>query len=318
MDLVAVGESMVALRPAAPGAGLADADAFVRSAGGAESNVACALAAAGHRTRWLSRVGDDAFGRYVTARVAAYGVDVSGVVRDPARPTGIYFRTAADRAAGADGVAYYRAGSAASAMAPGCFDPALLAARVLHLTGITAALSASCADLLLALTGAPRAALVSFDLNHRRALRQDPGLLLTLARRAGLVFAGADEAAALWGATGPAALRALLPEPAQLVVKDGARGATLFTREAGTGDTEVFVPAPRVEVVAATGAGDGFAAGYLAGVLRGLRPAERLRLAHRFAGAALATPGDVSPPGAVTAPAPAATPATTPAAEDTP
>ncbi|UUS34905.1 sugar kinase [Streptomyces changanensis] len=233
---------MVALLPSRPGR-LADTPSFTRSVGGAESNVACALAAAGHRVRWISRVGADGFGDHLLAAVAAHGVDVSAVRRDPHRPTGVYFRTAADRADPAYEVVYHRAGSAASAMSPHTVPYEEAAAgRVLHLSGITAALSPGCRALVAALTarrpGRPRP-LVSFDLNHRPALWPDPATarraLGGAARGADLVFAGADEAAQALGPRGADALRAALPEPDVLVVKEGARGATLFARTPPTG-----------------------------------------------------------------------------------
>ncbi|MFS4095935.1 PfkB family carbohydrate kinase [Streptomyces sp. AF1A] len=226
---------MVTFLPSRPGR-LADVPSFDRAIGGAESNVACALAAFGHTARWVSRVGADGFGDHLVERIAAHGVDVSSVRRDPARPTGVYFRTAADRATGAHEVAYYRAGSAASAMSTANVDlAAVRAGRVLHLSGITAALSRECRALLHDLT-APRPGrpLVSFDVNHRPGLWQgaDGGAaLLELARSADLVFVGEDEAEEAWGVTGgPDAVRRLLPEPAVLVVKQGARGATAFER----------------------------------------------------------------------------------------
>lgn len=235
VDVVALGESMVTFLPSRPGR-LADVPSFERGIGGAESNVACVLAAAGHSARWVGRVGADGFGDHLVEAIASYGVDTSAVRRDPERPTGIYFRTAGDRATDAHEVAYYRAGSAASAMAPDTLDlDAVRAGRVLHLSGITAALSDDCLALVRELT-APRPGrpLVSFDVNHRMNLwtGQDPGAVLReLARGSDLVFVGEDEAEAAWGITGgPAAIRAALPEPRALVVKQGVRGATLFER----------------------------------------------------------------------------------------
>lgn len=298
VDVVALGESMVTFLPTRPGR-LADVPSFDRAIGGAESNVACVLAAAGHRTRWVSRVGADGFGDHLVETIAGYGVDVASVRRDPARPTGVYFRTAGDRAADDHEVAYYRAGSAASAMAPGNVDRmALRAARVLHLTGITAALSAPCSELVRALT-APRAGrpTVSFDVNHRPGLwRAADGarVLLELARDADIVFVGEDEAEQAWGVTGsPAAVRRLLPEPRVLVVKQGARGATVFAGEDGRA---AFEPALAVDVVATVGAGDAFAAGFLSGTLRGLPVRQRLRHGHLVAAAALTVPGDLAAP----------------------
>ncbi|MEU2564334.1 sugar kinase [Streptomyces longispororuber] len=304
IDVVALGESMVTFLPTRPGR-LADVPAFERGIGGAESNVVCALAAVGHRTRWVSRVGADGFGDHLVEAIGAYGVDTSAVGRDPRRPTGIYFRTADDRDTDAHEVVYYRAGSAASAMAPDTVAPeALWCGRVLHLSGITAALSADCLALVRALCRrAPgRRSLVSFDVNHRPGLwpsgGESPRVLLDLARGADLVFVGADEAAAAWGITGgPAAIRAALPEPAQLVVKQGAEGATVFAADPGTGrDTATFVPALRVDVVAPVGAGDAFAAGYLSATLRGLSAERRLRHGHLMAAAALTVPGDLAMP----------------------
>ncbi|GAA3074696.1 sugar kinase [Streptomyces roseofulvus] len=335
-DVVCLGESLVTFLPTRPGR-LADVPAFTRAIGGAESNVACALAAAGHRTRWVGRVGTDGFGDHLLATIAGYGVDTGAVRRDPHRPTGVYFRTDADRATDAHEVVYYRAGSAASAMSPDTVPYDTVAdTRILHLTGITAALSPDCRDLLYDLT-APRPGrpLVSFDVNHRPGLWRDgdaAAVLRDLANRADVVFVGADEAERLWGTADPAAVRSLLPEPAALAVKGGGGLATTFelpapateateaTEVRNTGDgigatdaTEVpgtahgaaaprvgdrvtAVPAPRVDVVSTVGAGDAFAAGFLSATLRGLDPRTRLRHGHLMAAAALTSPGDLAVP----------------------
>ncbi|MGW6460801.1 sugar kinase, partial [Streptomyces sp. NPDC055078] len=234
LDVICLGESMVTFLPSRPGR-LADVPSFTRAIGGAESNAACALAAAGHRVKWVSRVGDDGFGDHLVDTISAYGVDTSAVGRDPHRPTGIYFRTATDRAADAHEVVYYRAGSAASAMSPRNIPYAeLTGTRVLHLSGITAALSADCLALMRDLTERrPGRPLVSFDVNHRPNLWHAPSaplILLELARGADLVFVGEDEAEAAWGLHGATAIRAALPEPDLVVVKQGAKGATVFAK----------------------------------------------------------------------------------------
>ncbi|MFD8106096.1 sugar kinase [Streptomyces microflavus] len=324
-DVVCLGESMVTFLPSQPGR-LADVPSFGRGIGGAESNVACALAAAGHRAAWVGRVGADGFGDHLVETIAGYGVDTSAVRRDPGRPTGIYFRTATDRGAGAHEVAYYRAGSAASAMSPSNVPYGeVFAGRILHLSGITAALSADCLELLRELT-APRQGrpLVSFDVNHRPHLWRggDASVLLELARRADLVFVGEDEAEEAWGIVGAEAIRAALPEPAVVVVKRGSAGATVFSgprpgprssnaggaesgpvsrsmEGAGAGnapDTVTHVPALHVDVVAAVGAGDAFAAGFLSATLRGLPVRDRVRHGHLMAAAVLTVPGDLTEP----------------------
>ncbi|WP_234358428.1 sugar kinase [Streptomyces sp. NRRL B-24085] len=322
---------MVTFLPSRPGR-LADVPSFDRAIGGAESNVACGLAAAGFAVRWVSRVGADGFGDHLVETIGGYGVDVSSVGRDPSRPTGVYFRTAGDRGSTGHEVAYYRAGSAASVMSVSDVDlSAVRAGRVLHLSGITAALSSECLELVRELmTPAPGRPLVSFDVNHRAGLWRDaegPRVLLELARRADIVFVGEDEAEEAWGVTGgPAAVRRVLPEPGVLVVKQGGRGATAFVSAAGggglvaqfpaplggsmhansaaTGDAHsrpaeahvTFVPALSVDVVATTGAGDAFAAGFLSATLRELPLRDRLRHGHLWAAAALTVPGDLAAP----------------------
>ncbi|MFD8210795.1 sugar kinase [Streptomyces sp. NPDC059695] len=323
-DVVCLGESMVTFLPSRPGR-LADVPSFTRAIGGAESNVACALAAAGHRVRWVGRVGRDGFGDHLVSTLGGHGVDVTAVGRDPHRPTGVYFRTDQDRATDAHEVVYYRAGSAASAMSPATVPYASVGdARILHLTGITAALSADCLALMRELT-APRPGrpLVSFDVNHRAGLWRDGAaaeVLLGLARDADVVFVGADEAERLWGTADPAAIRSLLREPAVLVVKRGGEDAVAFERRAGetarcggpapgTGfapvhgaaprtapDTVTRAPAPRVAPVSPVGAGDAFAAGFLSATLRGLGTVARLRHGHLAAAAVLTVPGDFAAP----------------------
>ncbi|MDX3751148.1 sugar kinase [Streptomyces sp. AK08-02] len=303
VDVVALGESMVTFLPSRPGR-LADVPSFERAIGGAESNVACALAAAGHTARWVSRVGDDGFGDHLIEAIGSYGVDVASVRRDPARPTGVYFRTAGDRATDAHEVAYYRAGSAASAMTADTVEVnAARAGRVLHLSGITAALSGDCLDLLWELTEPrPGRPLVSFDVNFRPGLWTDtdgPRVLLDLARRADLVFVGADEAEAAWGLRGADDIAKALPEPRFVVVKQGGDGAVAFDRRIGTGTgvtDSVRVPAPHVDIVAAVGAGDAFAAGFLSATLRALPVRDRIRHGHLMAAAVLTAPGDLAAP----------------------
>ncbi|MFG2193148.1 sugar kinase [Streptomyces sp. NPDC048639] len=330
-DAVCLGESLVTFVPSLPGR-LADVPAFERGIGGAESNVACCLARSGHATRWVSRVGADGFGDHLLAEIEAHGVDTSSVQRDPHRPTGVYFRTAGERATiattadGADGaepghaeVLYYRAGSAASAMTPALLDSrSLWSTRILHITGITAALSPGCLDVLrMITTRVPGRPLVSFDVNYRLGLWKDgpaesdepagtgerntggapgPAVLLDLARGSDIVFVGEDEAGAAWDLRGPDAVRDALPEPGILVVKQGAAGATAYTRQADGTDTITCEPALDVDVVAPVGAGDAFAAGFLSGTLRGLPTAARLRHGHLMAAAALTVPGDLAVP----------------------
>ena len=284
--LLAVGETMAMVAPVAAEP-VEHAEVFRMDAGGAESNVAAHVAALGGRAAWFSRVGDDALGRRVARRIAARGVDVSRVAVDARHPTGLYVK---DPGAG---VAYYRAGSAAAHLAPGDADAVSWdGVAVLHVSGITAALGDTAPTFLDRLIDRARGAgvAVSFDVNHRAplwsvALAAAP--LLDLARRADIVFVGRDEAETLWATATDSDVRALLPEVAELVVKDGDVGATVFEASGRT-----LVPALRVEVLDAVGAGDAFAGGYLAARARGLDARARLAAGHERAALTLRTYGD--------------------------
>ncbi|MFE0629517.1 sugar kinase [Streptomyces sp. NPDC058864] len=290
--VVCVGETMAALAPDPLGP-LDDADLLRIDIAGAESNVALYLADHGIPARWVSAVGDDPFGRRVRARIAAGGVDVSGVRTDPARPTGLLLK---DPGAQGTRVHYHRAGSAASALTPDVLDdPALSGAALVHLSGITPALSAGCHALVERALRPDRPWPVSFDVNHRPALwtgRSAADVLRPLADRADIVLVGLDEAQALWGEgiTDARSVRELLPGPGVLVVKDGSRAVTAFT-----GTDAHSVPALTVRVAEPVGAGDAFAAGFLSGLLRDLPVERALRLGHLTAASALRVAADHGP-----------------------
>ncbi|SDS00742.1 sugar kinase [Microterricola viridarii] len=290
-EALCIGETMVMLVPE-PGEPLAHAESVATHIGGAESNVASGLASLGIGAEWFSRLGADPLAARILGELQARGVDTRGVTTDPSRPTGLYLK---DHGSGSSRVYYYRAGSAASALGPADLDAlALESRRLVHVSGITAALSDSCDALLqriLVERAAAITAAVSFDVNYRPALwgiAEAAPRLLELARAADLVIVGRDEAETLWGTTDAASVRALIPDAAQLVVKDAEFGATQFDAHGAS-----YVPALRVDVVEAVGAGDAFAAGYLAAWLSGTDTATALRLGHIMAGYTLGAVSDI-------------------------
>ncbi|SIT89767.1 sugar kinase [Microbacterium sp. RU33B] len=289
-DVLTVGEAMLTLSPL--GAPLANADRFAAGVAGAESNVAAHLAALGHSPIFASRVGADPIGQRIISDLASRGVDTSYIVVDPTRPTGVMFK---DPSPEGSTVHYFRRGSAASAMDAGFLPaPALSEVTVVHLSGVTPALSPTCVRLVdhLFADAQDRGIRVSFDVNYRPALwsvSAAAAALLPLARRADICFVGRDEAEAVWGTERADDIRALISEPDLLIVKDGAVGATAFQKSRAP----VFVAAPAVEVAEPVGAGDAFAAGFLSGVLRGRSTAESLQSGHDRAALALTTLADL-------------------------
>lgn len=298
LDVLCVGETMAVVTPARAEP-LRDAEECLLGYGGAESNVAAHLAEFGYRSGWASRVGRDPFGERIVDGLSGRGVDVSWVVRDSTSPTGVYFKDP-DVGHGARAL-YYRAGSAASRMAPSDSEAwPLEQTGWVHTSGINAAISGSCSALTECLLG-QAAALgyrVSFDVNYRPTLWSADVAgprLLELAGMATVVLVGLDEAETLWGCKTAEDVSALLPGPRHVVIKDSATEAVEFVREGNHPERVWRVPANRVDVVEPVGAGDAFAAGYLAGLLRGDNPADRLALGHSFAAWTLGTRADFRP-----------------------
>ncbi|MFJ9588361.1 sugar kinase [Streptomyces acidicola] len=264
--------------------------------GGAESNVAVALARLGTPVTWIGRVGADSVGDRVVRELTAEGIDVRAV-RDSGAPTGLMLKERLP--GGAVKVWYYRAGAAGSRLAPEDIDARLVGgAGLLHVTGITPALGESAAATVSYAVDVARAhgVTVSVDVNYRSALwppeRAAPALR-DLVARADLVFAGDDEAALVTGcdptARTPDELAAALTAlgPATAVIKLGAEGALALVD--GALHHRAAVP---VRVVDPVGAGDAFVGAYLSELVAGADVKQRLDTAA-LAGALLCTvPGD--------------------------
>jgi 2-dehydro-3-deoxygluconokinase len=263
---------------------------------GAEATVAVGVRRLGVPAAYVGRSGEDTFGRMGRDALRGEGVDVSRLTLDPAAPTGLLLRTR--RTADRDLVEYLRAGSAGSRLSPDDVDPQLVAgAGLLHVTGITPALSDSAAAAVRFACDVARGSgvPVSFDVNHRERLwtgRSAREALLPLAAGADVVVGGRAELGLLLDAAPDTPPERLLTEvaalgPREVVVTMGAEGA------AGLVDGEVVrVPARRVTPVDVLGAGDAFVAGYLAARLDGRDQRGRLDLATTLGAFAVSTRGD--------------------------
>ena len=260
--------------------------------GGAESNVAIGAARLGITTSWTGRVGDDELGRMVLRELQAEGVRTFASM-DVTKPTAIMLK--ASRTSHSTHVTYYRTDSAGSALGPGDVNPELLRrATVFHTSAITPALSPTASDAVrkcVEICGDSET-LVSIDLNFRRALWSEQEAreeFRWLAARADVVFA--TEAEARIACAGPDA-GSLAHQLASMgggiaVVKQGQRGAIASIH----GQEHNVDPVP-VLAVDPVGAGDAFAAGFLAGMIRGHEPTESLRWAALMGAWAAATTGD--------------------------
>jgi 2-dehydro-3-deoxygluconokinase len=271
--------------------------------GGAESNVAIAAARVGVATTWVGRLGDDDLGSLVERELRGQGVDVA-THRDPAAPTGLMVKE--HRRGTPTRVRYYRRGSAGSRLSPDDLDPGLLgAADILHLTGITAALSDTArATLRRAVTLArDGGTTVSFDVNFRATLWAPEvagPVLRELASAADIVFAGPEEAVLLlggnpdpgtpedpWAAAEQLARQIAGLGPRVVVLKLGALGALALAD--GTRFDHPIVPIDPVDPV---GAGDAFVGAFLAELAVGQPIVACLAAGARMGALVCAVPGD--------------------------
>jgi 2-dehydro-3-deoxygluconokinase len=204
-QIVCFGELLLRLSPDGHER-LAEAGRFECHVGGAEGNVAAALATLGRPSAMLSAVPDTALGARATGELARAGVDIRGVVTAPGR-MGLYWL---ERGGGLRRarIVYDRAGSSFAGLAPDRIDwqRALADAALLHLSGIVPALGPGGVRLALAACDAAAAAgvPVSFDGNYRAQLWAawdgDPRRILTdIVARATLLFGDRRDAALLLG-----------------------------------------------------------------------------------------------------------------------
>ena len=293
-DVLTLGETMVLFSPDEPGPAKHQ-QTFKKSLGGAESNVAIALTRLGNDVTWYSKLGADPHGDYINSFVRSEGVDTTTVEFTEDASTGIMFKER--RALRETSVYYYRHGSAASTMTPAELpNDAIETANYLHLTGITPALSDSCREATLAAIERARGAdvTVSFDPNIRHKLWESEEemrrTLLTLVEKSDIVLPGIEEGRTLFETDTPDEIAAACRDrgAATVVVKLGAEGALVDDGEA------TRVPGYEVEhVVDPIGAGDGFAAGFLDGRLRGLDAVEATKRANAVGAFATTVTGDV-------------------------
>ncbi|WZH35369.1 MAG: sugar kinase [Microbacterium enclense] len=289
--VVTLGESMGLVLGDGVGGWEHTSEAHVAT-GGAEGNTAIGLSRLGVGVTWLGRVGDDALGRRVVGDLRSEGVDVRARI-DAEAPTGLMLKSTPR--AGATTVDYYRRGSAGSRLEPADLDDLpLRAGDILHVTGVTLALSASARETVVVAVDRARevGAFVSFAINHRSRLWGHAEAIAAYAHviaRTDILFASDDEARMMHPHVDPADLARALSAagPAETMVTLGGDGAVAVI------DGEVHrVPAVPITPVDTVGAGDAFAAGYLSERVAASDATTRLRTAAVAGAYACLHPGD--------------------------
>jgi len=297
-DAVTLGEALVLIRPSDP-TPIRSATEFVLGVVGAESNVAIGLARLGHQVAYFGRVGDDAFGERVGRALRAEGVDCSHLRIDGSAPTGILVRDVPGPRGGA--VDYHRAGSAGSRLSPDDVDRAsVAAARWLHVTGLTCALSDDAAAAVRHAVEVARESGTKVCLDPNLRLRLRPAeawreLVRPLFPFANVVVTSPDELLAVCDADDvAAAVEELHGLGVPLVVVRSGIDVTRVSQLEDGGSVETFtVPVRPVDAVDVVGAGDAFAAGLISGLLDDLSVADAIDRAHEVARLSVLTAGDV-------------------------
>ncbi|MBN8995489.1 MAG: sugar kinase [Rhizobiales bacterium] len=261
-DILSIGEPLFELNQAK------GESVFRPGHGGDTSNCAIAAARQGASVAYVTAIGVDQFGESFLDLWKSEGVDTTHVRRSGSAHTGIYFVTH-----GPEGhvFSYMRAGSAASRVTPEDMPAeAIKAAKVVHASGISQAISSSAADAVFGAMRMARAAgvLVSYDTNLRLRLwplDRARAVIHAAAALADILRPGLDDAIHLTGLADPDRIidyyLGLGPKIVALTLGDaGAIVATADRRER--------LPPIRVKAVDATGAGDMFDGAFLAEYLR--------------------------------------------------
>lgn len=268
-DAICLGELLIDFVPTVTGTDLISAPAFQKAAGGAPGNVAVGLQQLGIDTGFIGKVGDDPFGYFLTKALSDKGVDTSSVIYSDQARTGLAFVSL--KADGDREFMFYRHPSADMLLAPEEIDEsAIKSARLLHFGSITLIDEPVRSATLHAVDIAIESGcLISYDPNLRPALWPDldaakTGLLLGLSK-ANIVKLSEEEAEFLTGASDlEEARNRLWHEKMQLmVITRGSKGCRFYTAD-HYGEVDSF----NVKAVDTTGAGDGFVAGLLQGLLK--------------------------------------------------
>jgi 2-dehydro-3-deoxygluconokinase len=282
--ILALGEAMVEFNQSAR-----DQPSYLQGFGGDTSNFCVAAARQGASTGFVSAVGSDQFGRLLLDLWECELVETAYVKVDRQAPTGVYFVSHGPEGHQFD---YLRAGSAASRYAPTDLPlDAIKAARVLHLSGISLAISVSACDSALAAISHARAhgVQVSFDTNLRLKLwplGRARAVMLEAIRQTDICLPSWDDVTTLTGLTGRDEIVDFLLAlgPRVVALKLGKQGAYVATQ-----DERHLVPAHVVNAVDATGAGDCFGGAFIARIVAGDDPFVAARYAN--VAAALSTQG---------------------------
>lgn len=268
-DIITIGEAMIAFNPCSTGP-MKYVNRFERKIGGAELNLAIGCARLGLNVGWISRLGNDEFGKYIRNFARGEGIDTSQVKLINGYPTSLYFKEIME-----DGYVksfYYRNQSPTLTMTPDSLDENYFQnTKVLHITGIFPAINQkNIAIVERSIELAKKNnVLVSFDPNIRLRMwskREAKTVLSSILQKVDILLAGDEEMGIIIGEKDPEAIIEKAKEMgiSYIAIKQGENGSTGYFN----GEIIQAPPLRPSKVVDTVGAGDGFNAGFLYGLIQ--------------------------------------------------
>lgn len=270
IDILTIGDAMVTFEPGSHGP-MRYVHTFERKAGGAELNVAIGAARLGLKSSFISRFGNDEFGKYMLNFVRGEGVDVSNVALVDEYPTSVYFKEV--MADGSGRSFFYRDRSPTEVLTIADIDENVIKqSKIVYLTGVFMALDPKNIDIAIEMAKLARkhGKKVAFDPNIRlRLWSKDEAkeAMLRLLPHVDFVFSGEEEAAILFGVQSITNyIKKFHDYGAEIaVIKRGAEGSVA----SHNGDVISTKAIPVDKVVDTVGAGDAYNAGFLYMLLSG-------------------------------------------------
>ncbi|SFL49148.1 sugar kinase [Pelosinus propionicus] len=293
-EVITIGEPMALLVADHEGP-LEDIEHFTKYVAGAEVNFSIGMTRLGHSVTYITKLGQDPFGKYINNFLQQQNIKTPYVKFDDSNRTGMQLK--AKVSVGDPEVFNFRKGSAASHLnLHDIEDIKWENVKHLHLTGIPPALSATCRSVTYKLiqTAKENGVTISFDPNLRLQLWEDKEemvqIINELASQSDIVLPGVNEGLLLMGSDDESAIADfyLNKGVSTVIVKLGEKGAFVKTKE-----DSFIVPGFKVEkVVDTVGAGDGFAVGVISGLLEGLSLKDAVRRGNAVGALAVMSPGD--------------------------
>ncbi|WP_430789957.1 sugar kinase [Virgibacillus flavescens] len=292
-DVITIGEAMVVFNPASTGP-MKFVNAFEKRIGGAELNFAIGCARLGLNAGWISRLGSDEFGKAIRNFVRGEGIDVSQLELIEGYPTSLNFKEIMED--GSTRTFYYRDKSPMLSMTPDDLDETYFQqAKILHLTGILPAIDPTLIPVFKkAITLAKKHGLkISFDPNIRLKLwtkEKAKEVLSEILPDVDILLAGDEEMEIIFGVNDPIAIIEKAKELGidYIAVKQGEKGSVGYYQNELIQANPVS-PRKKVDTV---GAGDGFDAGVIYGILHDWPLKKTLEFANTIGSMVVSVSGD--------------------------